>query len=315
MENHNFLWSIINTSPINSPCSTSKASWHELTIWTCEHDQNYCKILSQRPANSICKYILRIYSHIQYAYIIYTNMMHININIYIIYIYSTYIYMIIYSYLDILGVYTETESPHHELTDQSSKFPLWNLGQWVRSPAGSANAGRHSSLGFTSQCRDLCQVALLWDQFVVFSALFFELINIENWEKVAASGVRCTFNWLKHQNSQKQQKRCIFLRDPGLLMLDSSNNKWLNPQKGGGIMIWPSIFGKSYGFQTFFGCRISACRQFVQPIRKPQEGSSGESNWTVERSPSHHGIPKMLVFYSLPYNVRPPSYKLVYTPQ
>ena len=227
---------------INSPCSTSKASWHELTIWTCEHDQNYCKILSQRPANSICKYILRIYSHILYDAYKYKHILYIYI----------YIYMIIYSDLDILGVYTETESPHHELTDQSSKFPLWNLGQWVRSPAGSANAGRHSSLGFTSQCRDLCQVALLWDQFVVFSALFFELINIENWEKVAASGVRCTFNWLKHQNSQKQQKRCIFLRDPGLLMLDSSNNKWLNPQKGGaswfdhqyirGVLWFPNLF-------------------------------------------------------------------------
>ena len=182
MENHIFLWSIINTSPINSPCSTSKASWHELIIWTCEHDQNYCKILSRRPANSICKYMLRIYSHILYAYIIYTNMMHININIYIIYIHNIYIYDHIFISRHPRCIHRNRVTPPFSsiFTDQSSKFPLWNLGQWVLSPAG-ANAGRHS-LG-TSQCRDICQVALLWDQLVVFSASLLELINIENWER------------------------------------------------------------------------------------------------------------------------------------
>ena len=204
--------------------------------------------------------------------------------------------MIIYSYLDILGVYTETESPHHELTDQSSKFPLWNLGQWVRSPAGSANAGRHSSLGFTSQCRDLCQVALLWDQFVVFSALFFELINIENWEKVAASGVRCTFNWLKHQNSQKQQKRCIFLRDPGLLMLDSSNNKWLNPQKGGASWFDHQYSGSPMVSKPFSGVEFRPVGSLFSPSENPKRDHPGKVTGLWNVHPVIMGYPKCYFF-------------------
>lgn len=111
----------------------------ELTIWTC--DRNYCKILWQRPANRMCKQMLRIYSHILYVYIYYT-------------------YMIIYSYLDILGDTTQKQSHPTIFTDQSSSDSS-EISDRNSIPGWFSQRGPKSSLGFTSQCRDLCQIALL----------------------------------------------------------------------------------------------------------------------------------------------------------